>query len=65
MSVGRPARVCRAGLPALGQGQEPVAEAAMEQCFKHGGWSMLANLHLVAKWLLKLEKILGPGPVTR
>jgi dynein heavy chain len=42
----------------LGQGQEAVAEAAMEQCFSNGGWAMLNNIHLVVKWLLRLEKIM-------
>eukprot|EP00993_Chasmostoma_nieuportense_P002181 NODE_2_length_6488_cov_18.174344_g1_i0.p1 GENE.NODE_2_length_6488_cov_18.174344_g1_i0~~NODE_2_length_6488_cov_18.174344_g1_i0.p1 ORF type:complete len:2154 (+),score=521.91 NODE_2_length_6488_cov_18.174344_g1_i0:435-6464(+) len=40
----------------LGQGQEPVAENALETCFEHGGWAMLNNIHLTAKWLLRLEK---------
>ena len=42
----------------LGQGQEVVAERALEHCFYHGGWVMLNNIHLVQAWLLKLEKIL-------
>jgi dynein heavy chain len=40
----------------LGQGQEIVAERALEACFEKGGWAMLNNIHLVAKWLIKLEK---------
>jgi len=42
----------------LGQGQESVAEAAMNQCFQHGGWALLNNIHLVVRWLLRLEKIM-------
>ena len=30
----------------------------MEQCFSNGGWAMLNNIHLVVKWLLRLEKIM-------
>jgi len=40
----------------LGQGQEIVAERALEACFSKGGWAMLNNIHLVEKWLIKLEK---------
>jgi dynein heavy chain len=40
----------------LGQGQEKVAENALDQCFRNGGWAMLNNVHLVEKWLKKLEK---------
>jgi dynein heavy chain len=40
----------------LGQGQEIVAERALEACFEKGGWAMLNNIHLVQKWLGKLEK---------
>ena len=40
----------------LGQGQEPVAEKALDLMHGQGGWVMLQNIELVAKWLPKLEK---------
>lgn len=40
----------------LGQGQEIVAEQAMELASKDGHWVILQNVHLVAKWLPTLEK---------
>lgn len=40
----------------LGQGQEVVAEKAMEVACKNGGWVILQNIHLVKKWLSTLEK---------
>lgn len=40
----------------LGQGQEIIAEQKLELAYKNGGWVMLENIHLVAKWLPKLEK---------
>jgi dynein heavy chain len=42
----------------LGQGQEVVAENALEVGSKEGHWVVLQNIHLVAKWLPKLEKTL-------
>ena len=42
----------------LGQGQEPIAERALETCFQRGGWVFLSNIHLTRKWLPALEKIL-------
>uniref|UniRef100_A0A8C2BI93 Dynein axonemal heavy chain 11 n=1 Tax=Cyprinus carpio TaxID=7962 RepID=A0A8C2BI93_CYPCA len=42
----------------LGQGQESVAELAMEKASKEGHWVILQNIHLVAKWLGSLEKLL-------
>ncbi|XP_063046887.1 dynein axonemal heavy chain 11 [Engraulis encrasicolus] len=42
----------------LGQGQEAVAEAAMKTASKEGHWVILQNIHLVAKWLGSLEKLL-------
>lgn len=39
-----------------GQGQEVVAEGAMEVAAKHGHWVVLQNIHLVKKWLPALEK---------
>ncbi|KFV69246.1 Dynein beta chain, ciliary, partial [Dryobates pubescens] len=40
----------------LGQGQEVVAERALELAAKEGHWVILQNIHLVAKWLSSLEK---------
>ncbi len=40
----------------LGQGQEIVAEQAMDLAAKEGHWVILQNVHLVAKWLSTLEK---------
>uniref|UniRef100_A0A6I8PBB0 Dynein axonemal heavy chain 17 n=1 Tax=Ornithorhynchus anatinus TaxID=9258 RepID=A0A6I8PBB0_ORNAN len=40
----------------LGQGQEVVAEAALDVAAEHGHWVILQNIHLVAKWLGSLEK---------
>ena len=40
----------------LGQGQEPVAEKALDRMHASGGWVMLQNIELVAGWLPKLEK---------
>uniref|UniRef100_A0A7N8XCZ9 Dynein, axonemal, heavy polypeptide 9 like n=1 Tax=Mastacembelus armatus TaxID=205130 RepID=A0A7N8XCZ9_9TELE len=42
----------------LGQGQEAVAEVAMENAAKQGHWVILQNIHLVARWLGSLEKLL-------
>lgn len=42
----------------LGQGQERLAEAAIETGNEHGHWVVLQNIHLVTKWLPKLEKII-------
>ena len=40
----------------LGQGQESVAEQAMDVAAKNGHWVVLQNIHLVKKWLPLLEK---------
>lgn len=40
----------------LGQGQEVVAEGAMEVAAREGHWVVLQNIHLVKKWLPTLEK---------
>uniref|UniRef100_A0A8C8RQ31 Uncharacterized protein n=1 Tax=Pelusios castaneus TaxID=367368 RepID=A0A8C8RQ31_9SAUR len=40
----------------LGQGQEVVAEQALDMAAKEGHWVILQNIHLVAKWLSCLEK---------
>ncbi|NXQ82313.1 DYH11 protein, partial [Nyctibius grandis] len=42
----------------LGQGQDVVAEEALEKAARHGLWVFLQNIHLVAKWLGTLEKFL-------
>ncbi|XP_069366837.1 dynein axonemal heavy chain 11 [Paralichthys olivaceus] len=42
----------------LGQGQEAVAEVAMEKAAKEGHWVILQNIHLVGRWLGSLEKLL-------
>lgn len=40
----------------LGQGQETVAETAMDQAAQNGHWVVLQNIHLTKKWLPELEK---------
>ena len=40
------------------QGQEVVTENALNVASKEGHWVILQNIHLVAKWLSKLEKTL-------
>ncbi|XP_061866833.1 dynein axonemal heavy chain 17 isoform X5 [Colius striatus] len=40
----------------LGQGQEAVAEQALEVAAAEGHWVILQNIHLVARWLGTLEK---------
>jgi dynein heavy chain len=40
----------------LGQGQEVVAEEAMERAYQKGHWVVLQNIHLVKLWLTSLEK---------
>ncbi|XP_067914454.1 dynein axonemal heavy chain 17-like [Heterodontus francisci] len=40
----------------LGQGQEIVAEQALEEAAVNGHWVILQNIHLVAKWLSTLDK---------
>ncbi|XP_043570859.1 dynein axonemal heavy chain 17-like [Chiloscyllium plagiosum] len=40
----------------LGQGQEIVAEQALDEAAADGHWVILQNIHLVAKWLGTLDK---------
>ncbi|XP_067860662.1 dynein axonemal heavy chain 17-like [Heptranchias perlo] len=40
----------------LGQGQEIVAEQALDKAAVNGHWVILQNIHLVAKWLGALDK---------
>jgi dynein heavy chain len=40
----------------LGQGQEVVAEAALDRAAEKGEWVILENVHLVKKWLPALER---------
>ena len=42
----------------LGQGQEIIAENAMEIAAEKGHWIILQNIHLVKSWLSTLEKLL-------
>ncbi|KAG9396803.1 Dynein heavy chain and region D6 of dynein motor [Carpediemonas membranifera] len=43
---------------ALGQGQEPIAERALERGSQLGHIVILQNIHLMVRWLPKLEKIM-------
>ncbi|XP_028842651.1 dynein heavy chain 9, axonemal-like isoform X2 [Denticeps clupeoides] len=40
----------------LGQGQEVVAEQALDLAAQEGHWVILQNIHLVSRWLSTLEK---------
>ncbi|KAM9208504.1 dynein axonemal heavy chain 17 [Dugong dugon] len=40
----------------LGQGQEVVAENALDVAAENGHWVILQNIHLVARWLSNLDK---------
>ncbi|XP_028375908.1 LOW QUALITY PROTEIN: dynein heavy chain 17, axonemal [Phyllostomus discolor] len=40
----------------LGQGQEVVAEDALDVAAEKGHWVILQNIHLVARWLSTLDK---------
>ncbi|XP_043958392.1 dynein heavy chain 9, axonemal isoform X2 [Gambusia affinis] len=42
----------------LGQGQEVIAEQALDLAAREGHWVILQNIHLVARWLGTLEKLL-------
>jgi len=43
----------------LGQGQDVFAQKALENGHKHGHWVILNNVHLMARWLIKVEKLLA------
>jgi dynein heavy chain len=40
----------------MGQGQEPAAEAALDDLSANGGWIFLDNVHLMSSWLPVLER---------
>jgi len=40
----------------MGQGQEPLAEEALDRCMKEGGWVFLQNIHLMSTWVKALER---------
>ncbi|CAK9104463.1 Dynein axonemal heavy chain 17 (Axonemal beta dynein heavy chain 17) (Axonemal dynein heavy chain-like protein 1) (Ciliary dynein heavy chain 17) (Ciliary dynein heavy chain-like protein 1) (Dynein axonemal light chain 2) [Durusdinium trenchii] len=42
----------------MGQGQDKVAEELLEGANKQGHWVVLANVHLMPRWLPQLEKLL-------
>jgi len=42
----------------MGQGQDIIAERLLDAAAKHGHWVILNNVHLMPRWLKKLEKIL-------
>lgn len=42
----------------MGQGQDKHAEEALHLAHKQGHWVILNNVHLMPKWLTKLEKLL-------
>jgi dynein heavy chain, axonemal len=42
----------------MGKGQEKVAEEIITEASDKGRWVLIDNLHLVAKWMDSLEKII-------
>ena len=41
----------------LGQGQGPVAEEAILNAARDGGWVILQNCHLAEKWMVRLVNL--------
>lgn len=48
----------------MGQGQEQNAEEALKTMGEKGGWVMLQNVHLMEKWLKRLELMLEQQAVS-
>lgn len=44
---------------AMGAGREALAERAIEDTAREGGWVFLQNLHLLPAWLPRLEELLA------
>jgi dynein heavy chain len=44
---------------AMGEGREALAERAIEDAARDGGWVFLQNLHLLPAWLPRLEELLA------
>merc|ERR1712032_1313449 len=42
----------------MGQGQDVIAERLLDEAAKSGHWVILNNVHLMPRWLKRLEKIL-------
>jgi dynein heavy chain len=42
----------------MGEGQEPIAKAAIDKLTASGGWLFLQNLHLMEHWTPTLERLL-------
>ena len=40
----------------MGQGQEALAQSALNRLSASGGWLMLQNVHLMQSWLPLLER---------
>ena len=40
----------------MGQGQEPIAEEALDRFTQTGGWVFLQNIHLMQNWVNTLER---------